>query len=70
MLEALVLSMDGLEALAVVHGLTRESLVCTWMTDIVGRLRYFVSPWEILYETSSHGISGGLKSRHGVVSPI
>ena len=43
MLEALVLSMDGLEALAVVHGLTRDSLVSTWMTDIVGRLRCFVA---------------------------
>ena len=68
MLEAMALSMVGLEALAVVHGLTRESLVSAWMTDIIGRLRYFVSPWEILYETNSHGISGGLKSRHGIVS--
>ena len=66
MLEALVLSMVSLEALAVVLGLTRESLVSAWMTDIVGRLRYFVSPWVILYETNSHGISGGLKSRHGL----
>ena len=49
MFEALVLSMVGLEALAVVHGLTRDSLVCTWMTDIVGRLRCFVSLWHILH---------------------
>ena len=70
MLEALALSMDSSEALAVVHGLTRDSLVSTWMTDIVGRLRCFVAPWAILHETNSHGISGGLKSRHGIVSPI
>ena len=70
MLEALALSMDSQEALAVVHGLTRESLVSTWMTDIVGRRRCFVAPWAILHTKPTPMAERRLEKSPWVVSLI